>query len=303
MRGNGLEERSGSSLHWVSPDPITLSDRHPKRGWSAKGGLVVTVRLIGPGRAGRSLAAALADAGCAVHPILGRGDDLVDAAAGVDVLVLATPDAVVGPVARSVEPVPGTTVVHLSGALGLDVLAPHPRRGSLHPLVPLPTPEVGRARLHGGATFAVAGDPVVGELVRALGGRALAVAEDRRVAYHAAACIAANHVVALLGQAERVAALAGLPLDVFVGLTRAALDDVVALGAARALTGPAARGDEATLERHRALLAAEDPEDLAGYDAGVALARRLAGATSDAASEPASDAHVDMTSEEMASCA
>ena len=51
-----------------------------------------------------------------------------------------------------------------------------------------------------------------------------------RAAYHAAACIAANHVVALLGQVERVAASAGLPLDAFLDLTRAAVEDVSRLG-------------------------------------------------------------------------
>ena len=84
------------------------------------------------------------------------------------------------------------------------------------------------------------------------------VADDDRAAYHAAACIAANHVVALLGQVERVAAAAGLPLDAFLDLTRAAVDDVARLGPRRALTGPAARGDWATLARHRDALAAEE---------------------------------------------
>ncbi|HYA67127.1 MAG TPA: DUF2520 domain-containing protein, partial [Acidimicrobiales bacterium] len=76
---------------------------------------------------------------------------------------------------------------------------------------------------------------------------------------------------------ERVAALAGLPLDALLGLTRAALDDVASLGAARALTGPAARGDLETVHRHRDMLCARAPDELPGYDAGVALARRLAG--------------------------
>ena len=66
--------------------------------------------------------------------------------------------------ARRCVPEPDTVVVHLSGALGLDVLAPHPRRASLHPLVPLPSAEVGRVRLRSGITFAVAGDPVAAEL-------------------------------------------------------------------------------------------------------------------------------------------
>lgn len=232
-----------------------------------------SVRFIGPGRAGRSLAAALRARGWEVDGLLRKGDDVAAAAAGVDVLVLSTPDDVVAEVSAAVRPDPSTVVLHLSGSLGLDVLAPHPRRAALHPLVPLPDPEDGARRLAAGVTFAVAGEPVAREIAESLGGRAVAVDDADRAAYHAAACIAANHVVALLGQVERVAATAGLPLDAFLDLTRSAVDDVARLGPRRALTGPASRGDWATLARHgRALPAEERP----GYNAGVGLAVRLA---------------------------
>ncbi|MHB8440331.1 MAG: DUF2520 domain-containing protein [Acidimicrobiales bacterium] len=229
-------------------------------------------RIIGPGRAGRSLAGALIDAGWELTSVLGRTDDVRRAAHGVDLLVIATPDGQIASVAAAVEPSATTVVAHLSGALGLEVLSTHPRRGALHPLVPLPSAEVGRVRLRSGVTFAVAGDPLVRQVTHALGGRVIEVDDDRRAEYHAAACIASNHVVAVLGQARRVAHSAGLSLDDFLGLTRAALTDVAELGPAAALTGPAARGDEATLERHRAVLAGDE---LAAYDAGVALAKRL----------------------------
>jgi predicted short-subunit dehydrogenase-like oxidoreductase (DUF2520 family) len=232
-----------------------------------------TIRIIGPGRAGTSLAAALSARGWAFAGFLGRGDDLSGAGRGVDVLVLATPDDTIAEVAAAVEPVPTTTVVHLSGSLGLEALAPHPRRAGLHPLVPLPNGAVGAARLVSGVTFAVAGDPVARSIVDSLGGRLVEVADEHRAAYHAAACIAANHVVALLGQVERVAASVGLDLESFLPLTRAALDDVAALGPGAALTGPARRGDWATLSRHLDAL----PEgERAGYQAGAALATRLA---------------------------
>lgn len=234
---------------------------------------MLSVRLVGPGRAGRSLAGALVDVGCRVAPLLGRGDDLSGAAAGVDLLVLATPDATLSAVSAAVAPVESTVVAHLSGALGLEVLTPHPRRAALHPLAPLPSPEVGRVRLRSGISYAAAGDPLVRDVVGLLGGRLLEVEDHQRAAYHAAACIASNHLVALLGQVERVAAGAGLELDAFVGLARHALVDAAELGPAAALTGPAARGDHSTVARHRAVL---DPDELPGYDAGVALARRLA---------------------------
>jgi predicted short-subunit dehydrogenase-like oxidoreductase (DUF2520 family) len=234
---------------------------------------VHTIRIIGPGRAGTSIAAALAALGWDVVGFLGRHDDLVDAAVGVDLLVIATPDDTIPAVAAAVRPRSDTTVLHLSGSLGLDALAPHPRRAALHPLVPLPNALVGAERLASGVTFAVAGEPVATDIVRALGGRVVEVADGDRATYHAAACIAANHVVALLGQVERVAAEAGLDVAAFLPLARAAIDDVAALGPKAALTGPAVRGDWATLSRHLdALPKAERP----GYQAGAALAMQLA---------------------------
>ena len=234
---------------------------------------MLTFRCIGPGRAGSSLATALTRRGWTCEGFLGRGDDVTDAARGVDVLVIATPDDVVAAVAAAVRPVPTTTVVHLSGSLGLHALEPHPRRAGLHPLVPLPDETVGADRLLSGVTFAVAGEPAARLMAEALGGRLVEVADADRAAYHAAACIAANHVVALLGQVQRVAASAGLDLEAFLPLTRAAVDDVASLGPRRALTGPAVRGDWATLSRHLdALPRAERP----GYQAGAALATQLA---------------------------
>jgi predicted short-subunit dehydrogenase-like oxidoreductase (DUF2520 family) len=229
------------------------------------------MRVIGPGRAGLSLSRALESAGWRVEGPLGRGDDLRTAAAGVDLLVLATPDRAIAEVAAAVEPEPATVVAHLAGSLGVDVLAPHARRAALHPLVAMPDPGTGARRLRG-AWFAVAGDPLAREVVEALGGRWFTVADDDRAAYHAAACIASNHLVALLGQVERVAAGAGVPVEAYLDLVRATVDNVAALGPAAALTGPAARGDVATIERHLAALA---PDERPAYEAMAALARRL----------------------------
>jgi predicted short-subunit dehydrogenase-like oxidoreductase (DUF2520 family) len=80
-----------------------------------------------------------------------------------------------------------------------------------------------------------------------------------------------------MGQVERVAATAGLPLNAFAGLIRAASEDAFALGPGAALTGPAARGDWETVERHRATISSMPAHrtELAGYDAMVGLARRL----------------------------
>lgn len=240
-----------------------------------------SVVVIGNGRAGGALALALATCGWPVTGPLGRHDDQRAAVADADVVVIATPDASVATVARSLVAAGDAVVVHMAGSLGLGVLDGHARTGSLHPLVSLPSPEVGAQRLQG-AWFAVAGDDVCVAMVEALGGRHVTVADDTRAAYHAAACIASNHLVALLAQAERVAATAGVPLEPLLGLVKGTVDNVAELGCEAALTGPAARGDNETIERHRQALS---PGELPAYDAMVAEARRLA-AGSDHRSAP-----------------
>jgi len=230
------------------------------------------VRIIGPGRAGTALARALTAARWDVATPLGRGDDLARAAWGVDLLVIATPDDSVRDVARTVEPAPATVVAHMAGSLGLGALAPHRRRATVHPLVALPTPALGARRLVG-AWFAVAGDPLAHDVVRALRGRSFEVTDADRPTYHAAAVVASNHLVALLGQVERLSEAAGVPFEAYVDLARATLDNVAALGPAAALTGPAARGDEATIRRH---LRALPPDERRAYRALADAARRLA---------------------------
>ena len=203
-----------------------------------------SIRIIGPGRAGTSLAAALSARGWAFAGFSGRGDDLSGAARGVDVLVIATPDDAIAEVAAAVEPVAGTTVV---APLGLA----RARRPGAAPAAGGAPPARAPAQRRGRRSPAVLGCDVRGGRVRrrrarspsASGAVSVEVADGDRAAYHAAACIAANHVVALLGQVERVAASVGLDLESFLPLARAAVDDVAALGAERGTdrSGPSGR--------------------------------------------------------------
>jgi predicted short-subunit dehydrogenase-like oxidoreductase (DUF2520 family) len=204
---------------------------------------------------------------------LAAHDDAATSARPVDLVVLAVPDVAVAEVAAAIDRSDDTVVAHMAGSLGLDVLAPHARRASLHPLVALPNPELGAQRLRGGAWFAVAGDPIATRAVDALGGHAFEVDDEHRAAYHAAAVIASNHLVALLAQAERVAGIAGVPLDAYLDLVRSTVENVAALGPAGALTGPAARGDEATIQQH---LAALPPDERELYEVLAEACRKLA---------------------------
>lgn len=228
-----------------------------------------SARIIGPGRAGGSFALALESVGWTVE-MPTRSASSADAAVDVDLVLLCVPDAVVEEVAAQIEPSTRSVVAHCAGALTLDVLGAHPRRASLHPLVSLTSAAVGAERLRSGAWFAVAGDPLVRRVVADLGGRVVEPPERRRVEYHAAAVVASNHLVALMGQVERIAADVGVPLEAFLDLAAGSLAGVGDVGAAAALTGPVARGDWATVGAHVMALAPEERE------AYVALARAAA---------------------------
>ena len=228
--------------------------------------------VLGRGRLGSALARAVEGAdGWTVRLEPGRGDaSRVD---GADLVLLCVPDGAIAGVAAELPVDEGRVVGHCSGALGLDVLDPHPRRASLHPLVSVPDAERGAIALSGGWA-GVAGDAVAGELAAGLGMRTVAVPGDRRAAYHAAAVIASNHLVGLLGQVERVAAGVGVPLEAFVDLARGSLENAASMGPEAALTGPVSRGDWATVRSHLAVL----PEDeRSGYLCGARLAARVAG--------------------------
>jgi predicted short-subunit dehydrogenase-like oxidoreductase (DUF2520 family) len=229
------------------------------------------LRIIGPGRAGRSLASALQRAGWQVVGLLGRGDDVRGAGDGADLVLITTPDAAIASVAAAIEPRPEPVIAHAAGSLGLDVLAGHPRTAALHPLVALPDADRGADRLVG-SWFAISGDPLVQRAAADLGGRWFEVTDANRSAYHAAAAVASNHLVALMGQVDRIAGGIGVPGEAYLHLAAGALQNVAEVGPAAALTGPAARGDWDTIARH---LAALDPSERPAYLALAAAARRL----------------------------
>ena len=231
------------------------------------------VHIVGPGRAGRSLARALEDSGWPTPVLFARNDDSSQIGDGAEIVIIATPDATISEVSALLPVRSDVAVVHLAGSLGLDVVRRHPRHGAVHPLVALPDEATGARRLMG-AWFAVAGDPVVEEVVEALDGRSFVVADEDRARYHAAAVVASNHLVTILGQAERIAASAGVPFEALLHLVRGTIDNVDELGPVAALTGPAARGDEATIRRH---LEAIGDDERPLYELLATEARRLAG--------------------------
>jgi len=230
------------------------------------------VRVLGPGRAGQSFAIALRNVGWIVE-VQDRLTHPADSAVDTDLLLICVPDPVLAEVAQQVRPVDSTVVAHCAGAFGTEVLIHHARRAALHPLVSMPSPEIGAQRLNG-AWFSRSGDPAVNEIIEALGGTGVELADADRVRYHAAAAMASNHLVALLGQVERVAQEVGVPLEAFLDLARGGVESVAKIGPAAALTGPVARGDVAMVRRHLGELPVEEQ---AAYRALAERAAALVG--------------------------
>ena len=218
--------------------------------------------IVGAGRAGTSFERALRDAGHDVR-VVHHGE--LDQIGVADLIMLCVPDDAIAETAARIGPDDRVVLAHVAGSRTLAELAPHPRVASMHPLMALPSGELGAPRLVG-ATYCVVGDPLIDVVVASLRGRVIRLGDDQRTAYHAAAVVASNHLVALMAQVEHIAQSVGLRLDDFMGLARQSLEDVAQFGPEDALTGPASRGDLATIDAH---LAAIDDEDRSAY---VALA-------------------------------
>ncbi len=222
--------------------------------------------VVGNGRVGRALTTAL--------PWLSGPHDRGFDGREFDIVLLTVPDDEITHAAGSIEP--GRLVGHCAGSLGLAVLAPHEAFG-LHPLMTV-TRE--------GADFTGAGAAIAGTTPRALNvAQSLAdalhmntveIADADRAAYHAAASIASNFLVTLEDAAEVMLRTAGGHRSALVPLVRAALENWATLGTPAALTGPIARGDEATVARQRAAVAERAPELLALFDALCDRTRAIA---------------------------
>ncbi|MFJ2543767.1 DUF2520 domain-containing protein [Microbacterium sp. NPDC087589] len=225
-----------------------------------------TIAIVGAGRLGGVLARELRAAGLGVLGPLRRDDRMPDA----DIALLCVPDSAIAAVAFAARP-HARLLAHVSGATPLaDV------DFSLHPLQTFTgkeTPEVFRgigAAVDGRTPEAL---EVAEALARALGANPFRVDDAHRAEYHAAASFASNFVLTVLDAAEQLAKDAGVDRAHLAPLVRQTVDNWVARGAASALTGPIARGDEATVARQRA--ASADYRDL--FDALAAATRAVAG--------------------------
>lgn len=284
----------------------------------------LAVGVVGAGRVGAVLGAALARAG---HRVIGayavsdasraRAAELLpgvplrevpDIVAEAELLLLAVPDDTLPELVRGLAATQafpaGQILVHTSGRSGTDVLAPalasHVLPLALHPAMTFTGTEMDLDRLHDCAFGVTAPDelrPMAEALVLEMGGEPVWVAESERIAYHCALAHGSNHLVTLTSEAMEILDRAGVaePARVLGPLLRAALDNALRMGDA-ALTGPVARGDVGTVDAHLGELERLSPEIRRTY---VALARSTAlraldhGRLSPTAAEPLLDTLAD----------
>jgi predicted short-subunit dehydrogenase-like oxidoreductase (DUF2520 family) len=261
----------------------------------------LSVGVLGAGRVGAVLGAALARAGHRVVAVSAvsaasraRAAALLPEApvvpahlvpASADLVLLTVPDDALPELVRGLTATgslrPGQLVAHTSGRHGLAVLEPAARAGAvplaLHPVLPFSGTDADLHRLLGaswGVTCSDAALPVAAALVAETGGVVERVAEERRPLWHAALAHAANHLTALVASSADLLREAGAerPDRVLAPLLDAALEGALSRGDV-ALTGPVARGDAGTVRAHLDVLAAVAPEVLPSY---VAMARLTA---------------------------
>lgn len=265
-----------------------------------------SLAIVGAGRVGRALGRRLRELGWKIGAVVTRNEATARKAvrfigagrahAGVSpsvlashVILIATPDDEIEAVARDlarvgVEELRGKVVLHTSGARGsgvLDILkARGAAVGSMHPLqsfsgVTVPT--------LAGRVFALEGDSqavrAARQMVRELGGSPIRIAGEKKVLYHAAAAIAAGHVLAVEEAATQLltslAIRRGEAVRALLPLTRQVLENFERLGPRAAWTGPLSRGDFKVVRAHWEALR-EWPEEFAkSYKALSCLAARV----------------------------
>src|SRR5690554_4224341 len=190
-----------------------------------------------------------------------------------DLIIITTPDRAIketAALAGSCSPRNDTYLMHMSGLLDSEILKIPGWEGgvfSFHPLQAIAGFTEG-VRLLPEALFTVEGDEkgekFAGELARSLGLKYLVIKKEYKPLYHAAAVVASNYLVTLVDSSFRLLKKAGMDREEvkkgLLQLVKGTLQNLDQMTPAGALTGPIARGDLETIDRHRQALADYAPE-------------------------------------------
>jgi predicted short-subunit dehydrogenase-like oxidoreductase (DUF2520 family) len=267
-----------------------------------------TLNVIGCGRVGQTLAALLHQHGvCVVQDLYSRTYASAEQAANfvgagrvasaladmraADVWLISVPDGQIAEVSAQLaaaqgEAMRGAVVWHNSGFLSAEALAPLQAVGastaSVHPVLSFATPASAVAQF-AGTLCGLEGQPkalaVLHPWVAAIGGQGFEIETAKKPLYHAAAVFCSNFTVVLQGVAQEAWRESGVPAELLAPLTHALLQSSVAnvakLGPAEALTGPAARGDTAVVQRQAEVVKAWHPQAGEAYELLSDMATRL----------------------------
>jgi predicted short-subunit dehydrogenase-like oxidoreductase (DUF2520 family) len=262
------------------------------------------IAIVGPGRAGMSLALAAHAASHDIVAVVARDEGGATAAAervgaapltigsdlpACDLIVIATRDDAIEVVADAIAPhaARAGSAVHLSGLAPVERLRAFADRtipiGAFHPLQTLPTPEAGAARLAGAWIAVTTADTALQarleRLARSLGAKPFPLADDVKPLYHAAAAAAANFPLVALTMASDLFESAGVPFAAAQPLVEAVVANAFDIGPRAALTGPVARGDDATVTAQLDAVHTAAPEWLPAFAALVGNLASLTGRT------------------------
>lgn len=219
-------------------------------------------------KTGVSAAGLAAELGCRSTTV--PGDIITEA----DIIFLTTPDRELSSVASRLAD-SGTVnnkhiFYHMSGALPAEVLSPLKEKGAAigaaHPLQSFATIEKAIANLPG-SFFAIQGDSraidAVLKIVADLGGKPFLMKSEDKALYHLGACIASNYLVAVIHFAVSIFNCIGMSpeqaAEALLPLVKGTLANIEVLGPVKSLTGPVARGDAGTIERHLEAMKVLDP--------------------------------------------
>lgn len=262
-----------------------------------------SLTIVGAGRVGRALGRKLRELGWKIGAVVTRSDASARKAvrfigAGEPrgalareilrcrVILITTPDAAVREVAEQLarigaEELDGKIVLHTSGALDSGVLdavrAFGAARGSMHPLQSFSG--VGVPPLEG-KVFAIEGDAaavrMARQIARSLGGAPVRIDGSQKLLYHAAATMAAAHVLVVEEAATRLLMSLGMnrreAVRALLPLTRQVLQNFERLGPRAAWTGPLSRGDHEVVAGHQEALRQFGVEYAGAYEVLNSLA-------------------------------
>ncbi len=205
--------------------------------------------------------------------ILDSNQEVADTA---DFVFITTPDAAIEPVASEVRWRSGQSVVHCSGADSVAILEPAKKMGAMvggfHPLQTFAGVERAIENIPG-STFAIeAEEPLLStlkDMATTLGGNWIVLKADDKTAYHAAAVFACNYLVTLVKMATDLWQTFSIPPDqatrALLPLLRGTLHNIETIGVPQCLTGPIARGDTGTINKHLKVLQDKAPALLFPY--------------------------------------